>query len=388
MPTYHHGVRVIEINTGTRTIRSPSTAVIGFVATGSDADVGFFPLNQPVLITNLDDAIAKAGTAAGGSLWRILTMISKIVNPIIVAVRVEEGVDEAATTANVIGTTTVDGKTGLQALLVAEQRFGVKPRIIAAPGYDNQGVTTELVSIAQKLRAFAYAGCPACDTKEEAVTYRNQFGARELMLIWPDFYTVFEGNTVPIQSTVQAIALRAWIDKNIGWHKVLSNVAVNGVTGITKDVHFDLQDPDTDAGYLNANEVTTLINRDGYRFWGSRTCSDDPLFAFENSTRTAQVLADMMAEAHLWAIDKPLHPSLARDILAGINAKMRELKREGLIIDGEAWLDEEANTVDSLKAGQLAIDYDYTPVPPLENLQLQQRITDRYLIDFAAQVGA
>ncbi|MDU2883269.1 MAG: phage tail protein, partial [Enterobacter sp.] len=40
----------------------------------------------------------------------------------------------------------------------------------------------------------------------------------------------------------------------------------------------------------------------------------------------------------------------------------------------------------TLKAGQLMLDYDYTPVPPLENLMLRQRITDRYLMDFSSQV--
>ena len=34
---YHHGVRVIEINEGTRPIRTISTAVIGLVATAPDA---------------------------------------------------------------------------------------------------------------------------------------------------------------------------------------------------------------------------------------------------------------------------------------------------------------------------------------------------------------
>ncbi len=31
------------------------------------------------------------------------------------------------------------------------------------------------------------------------------------------------------------------------------------------------------------------------------------------------------------------------------------------------------------------IDYDYTPVPPLENLMLRQRITDQYLLDFSSR---
>ena len=52
----------------------------------------------------------------------------------------------------------------------------------------------------------------------------------------------------------------------------------------------------------------------------------DELFAFESATRTAQILADTMAEGHFWAVDKPLHPSLVKDILEGINAKFRELK--------------------------------------------------------------
>ncbi|MNV71728.1 Phage tail sheath protein [compost metagenome] len=184
------------------------------------------------------------------------------------------------------------------------------------------------------------------------------------------------------------MGLRAKLDEQVGWHKTLSNVAVNGVSGLSRDIYWDLQNPATDAGLLNAADVTTLIRREGFRFWGSRTCSDDPLFAFENYTRTAQVLADTMAEGQFWAIDKPMHPSLVRDIVEGINAKFRELVRLGYLIGGECWYDEAANDKDTLKAGKLYLDYDYTPVPPLENLGLRQRITDRYLVDFASRINA
>src|SRR6185369_1690085 len=148
-----------------------------------------------------------------------------------------------------------------------------------------------------------------------------------------------------------------------------------GVTGISKDVFWDLQDPTSDAGYLNAAEVTTLIRSDGYRFWGSRTCTDDPLFAFEPYTRTAQVLADTIADSHKWAVDKPMNPTLIKDIIEGVNAKFSELKGLGYIIDGKAWYDPAVNDEVTLKAGKLYIDYDYTPVPPLENLMFRQRIT-------------
>ncbi|MEL7611330.1 phage tail sheath protein [Vreelandella titanicae] len=386
---YHHGVRVVEINEGTRPIRTVATAVIGLVATGPEADAERFPLDTPVLVTDIYSAIGAAGTT--GTLARSLRAIVEETRALCVVVRVAEGQDEGETTANVIGSVTpTRQKTGIQALLAAEQRFGVKPRILGVPELDNENVATALISVAIKLRAFAYVAAHGCETKEEAVMYRENFGEREAMVIWPNFqnFDVNAQESRPLSAVAKALGHRARLDNEIGWHKTLSNMPVNSVTGITHDVFWDLQDPATDAGYLNAAEVTTLINKSGFRFWGSRTCTEDPLFAFESYTRTAQVLADTIAEAHLWAVDKPMHPSLVRDIIEGINAKFRELTRKGYILGGEAWFDPELNSKEVLKSGKLYIDYDYTPVPPLENLMLQQRITDRYLVDFADRINA
>lgn len=387
--SYHHGLRVVEINEGTRPIRTIATAVQGLIATAEDADATVFPLNTPVLITNTQAAVAKAGT--NGTLKKALQAMANQANSICVVVRVAAAEDEAAQTANVIGTVDATGKyTGAKALLLAKAKLGVQPRIIGAPGLDTQAVATELATIAKKLRAFAYVYAWGCKTKEEVVAYRDAFAARELMVIWPNFvaFNVDTAQTETVPAVAVAMGLRAKIDNEIGWHKTLSNVAVNGVTGIDADVTWDLQDPATDAGYLNSNEITTLIQHDGFRFWGSRTCSDEPLFAFENYTRTAQIMADTIAEAHMWAIDKPMHGSLVNDMLEGIKAKQREWTRLGYLMGGDAWYDPELNSKDTLKAGKLYIDYDYTPVPPLEDLTFRQRITDSYLADFASTITA
>ena len=342
-----------------------------------------------MLITNTQAAVAKAGT--NGTLKTALQAMANQANSICVVVRVAAAEDEAAQTANVIGTVDATGKyTGAKALLLAKAKLGVQPRIIGAPGLDTQAVATELATIAKKLRAFAYVYAWGCKTKEEVVAYRDAFAARELMVIWPNFvaFNVDTAQTETVPAVAVAMGLRAKIDNEIGWHKTLSNVAVNGVTGIDADVTWDLQDPATDAGYLNSNEITTLIQHDGFRFWGSRTCSDDPLFAFENYTRTAQIMPDTIAEAHMWAIDKPMHGSLVNDMLEGIKAKQREWTRLGYLMGGDAWYDPELNSKDTLKAGKLYIDYDYTPVPPLEDLTFRQRITDSYLADFASTITA
>ncbi|HBK4608421.1 TPA: phage tail sheath protein [Serratia marcescens] len=387
---YHHGVRVLEINEGTRTITTVSTAIVGMVCTADDADATAFPLNTPVLLTDVLDASGKAGET--GTLARSLDAIADQAKPVTVVVRVEQGDTEAETTTNIIGgvDATTGKKTGMKALLAAQSLLGVKPRILGVPGHDSKAVATELLSVAQSLRAFAYLSAYGCKTVSEAIAYRENFSQREAMLIWPDFLswdTVTNADATAF-ATAHALGLRAKIDQQTGWHKTLSNVGVNGVTGISADVFWDLQDSATDANLLNKNDVTTLIRKDGYKFWGSRTCSDDPLFQFENYTRTAQVLADTMAEAHMWAVDMPLHPSLAKDVLEGIKAKFRELKSAGYIIDGKAWIDDAVNDKDTLKAGKLVIDYDYTPVPPLENLLLRQRITDQYLVSFTQNVNS
>lgn len=388
MSDYHHGVRVIEISGGTRPIRTIATAVIGIVCVAPDADAATFPLNTPTLITDVFQAIGKAGTAsADNTLLPTLQAIADQCRPLVVAVRVDKGATAAETKANLIGTVTPQGQmTGINALLASKAQNGQQPRILGVPGLDDKEVASALIAAAQKLRAFAYISAFGCATKEAAITYRNHFAAREAMVIWPDF-TGWDGTgNSTLHATARALGLRAKIDDEVGWHKTLSNFEVNGVTGLSKDVYWDLQNTATDAGVLNAADVTTLIRNKGFRFWGSRTCTADPLFAFENYTRTAQVLADTMAEAHFWAVDKAMHPSLVKDIIEGIKAKGRELVSRGYLLGFDCWYNEQINDKDTLKAGKLFIDYDYTPVPPLENLLLQQRITDRYLVDFAKAV--
>lgn len=399
---FHHGVSVVETTDGSQSIQTVSTAVIGLVGWASDAENSTFPLDTPVLVNDIKLAIGKAGTK--GSLAGALTAIGNLVSTPVVVVRVDDGTSstgkdsdqqqdsQSTLIANIIGTTTDDGqKTGMQAFLVAEAVVGVKPRILGVPSIADDGVTTNLVSIAKSLRGFAYANVAATNVSD-AISDRQNLSGRELMPIFGDFTGVDtvsgNGGTVTISSVAVALGLRAQIDQNVGWHRCISNVSVDGVTGVTNPVSWDLQATGTDADQLNQNQITALIRRNGYRFWGVRTCDSTGAYTFESYTRTAQVIADSIAEAHFSVMDNPLTPMLAREIIDNINAKMRQWVGLGYLLGGEAWLDTQVNSADSLKGGQLIINYKYTPVPPLENLSFTQEITDSYLADFAAQVTA
>ena len=370
-----HGIKVNELTVGTRPIKEVATSVIGLVATAT-AEAGAattalnaaFPIGVPVLVTSIRAAIAAAGT--GGTLKAALEAIADQTSPVMVVVRILPGVDDAATEAATIG--------AVQALLTAESQLAVRPRIIGAPGLETEDVIAELALTARKLRAFTYARAIGADIAAAAL-FRGNFSAKELMLIYPDFAAGAAGDAV-----ARAMGLRSRIDQEIGWHKSLSNIAIDGVAGgLTVPISFDLIDSDNDAGVLNAADVTTIVRTNGSRFWGNRTCSDEPLFAFETAVRTGQVLQDEIAAGLAWAVDKPITTTLVKDILETINARFRSLAAQGRLIGGQAWYDPDLNSQVDLAAGKVAIDYDYTPCAPAEFITLNQRITDRFYAGFA-----
>ncbi|AWX15591.1 phage tail protein [Mergibacter septicus] len=395
---YLHGVRVNEITNIVRSLATISTAVIGVVCTANDADATTFPLNKAVLLTNPQAYIAKAGKK--GTLSRTLDGIADIVNCKVIVVRVAESTHDETSEAdeyksemntNIIGTVDENGAyTGMKALLTASVNFGIKPRILCVPKHDTKEVAVELAALAAKLNAFAYLSCYGCNTKEQAVTYKSNFSQREVMLIFGDFLS-FNPNTSKVETdyaVVRACAIRAYQDKEFGWHTSISNKGINGVSGVTKEIYFDINDSSTDVNYLNEKGITCCVNYNGFRFWGLRTCADDPAFKFEVYTRTAQVLKDTIAASFDWAVDKDVSVTLIKDIIEGINAKWRDLTTKGMLMGGKAWLSKELNGKESLQDGKLLIDYDYGPVPPLEQLGFNQRITDQYLVDFADKVAS
>lgn len=173
-----HGVRVTENTDLVTAINDVDSSVIG-IAVADDADTGQFPLNKPVLITRVSSVLGKAGKA--GTLYKALKAISDQVSTRVIVVRVEaakEGAENKTQDQLVIGTTEEDGSySGMQALLVAEQMEGIgyRPRILAAPGLESDAVTAALVTVAGKMRAFAYSGCPGCTKPSDAIAFRKRF---------------------------------------------------------------------------------------------------------------------------------------------------------------------------------------------------------------------
>lgn len=379
--TAHHGLRFLTVTTALTGFRVMATAVIGLVATAPLAQADAFPLNQPVLVRDLPAAIADAG--AVGTLATALRAIDDQVKTLVVVVRVAPGEDENPVTAQ--AETDANVVAGVDRLLTAEQTLGVKPRILGAPGLDTAPVAARLGVVAPKLNAFAYAAAIGADIAARTA-YRATFAVRELMLINGGFLAFNPDLEPPAAAAswgvARALGLRARIDQEQGFNKTLSNVAVAGVLGVTDPVSWDLQSSATDAGVLNAADITCIIQRNGFRFWGNHTCADADDWMFESTVRTDQVLRDTIADGVFPYLDRPLTADLRNIILERINATFRELKRLGLIIGAEAFYDPSMNPPESLAAGKLRLGYKFTDTPPLEDLGVAVERTNEYLAVF------
>jgi len=158
--TFLHGVEVLQIDTGARPIQTVRSSVIGLIGTAPDADANAFPLNTPVLIARRSE---MAGLGEAGTLQAALDLIYDQAGAVVVVVRVEQGVDEAASINNVRGgiNNTTGAYEGVHAFLAAENEVGFSPRILLAPGFTHQRTSNGILSIAVQTQGSGYTTAPA-----------------------------------------------------------------------------------------------------------------------------------------------------------------------------------------------------------------------------------
>jgi len=385
-----HGVEVIEIDDGTRPIQTVKSSVIGLIGTAPDAVVGTFPLNTPVLLANQPRKAADLG--ATGTLKDAVDAIYDQTGAMIVIIRVEAGVDTAATMSNIVGSSALG--TGVHAFLAAENEEKVLPRILCAPGFTGDRpaaaanpVVAELVGIAEKLRAVIVADGPNTNSAD-AITWREDWGSPRIYVTDP---AVKVWDTTLNQTVVHPVSARvagaiAKRDNERGFWWSPSNQVLNGIVGTARPIGFNLSDTNSAANLLNENEVATIVLKDGYRLWGNRTCASDPLWAFLSVRRTADMIYESVERAFLWAMDRPLSAQLVLDIQDSVQAYLGSLQARGAILGGKVWLDPELNTPDQLMAGKLSLDFDIEPPAPLERLTFRAHRNAGYYEELVNQV--
>lgn len=388
--TFLHGVEVLEIDAGPRPIQTVRSSVIGIVGTAPLADETAFPLNTPVLIAGSLREAARLKTKTGddeGTLPQALDSIFDQAGAVVVVVRVAKGGTDAETLANVVGgvNATTGHYEGVKALLGAESKLGVVPRILVAPGFTHQresaanAVVSELVGIAERLRAVVIADGPNT-TDDAAKIYAGDFGSPRVYVIDPWVQKLDAKGAIinaPASPCVAGLIARSDNDRGFWWSP--SNLNINGIVGTARPVDFALGDANARANLLNENKVATIIRQDGYRLWGNRTLSSDPKWMFLSVRRTADMINDSLLRAHLWAVDRNITKTYIQDVTEGVNAYLRHLAAIGAIIGGRCWADAELNAADQIAQGKVYFDFDFTPPYPAEHITFRSQMTNNYL---------
>ncbi len=377
---YLHGVEVIELTDGIRTISAPSTSIIGVVGTAPYADAAAFPLDTPVLVTSAAVAAKLTATLpanslinAEGTLPQVYAAIADQVSAPIVFVRIAADATQAAQLTLAVGSLAT--KTGVYALLAAKAMTGAQPKILIATGFTHQQtanaanpVAIALKAVAAKLRAIAVIDGPA-DTDAHAIQKAGVEAGDRIYMVDP---------TVGVQDRTGVIAQRrasahvagviALSDQERGFWWSPSNREVNGIVSIGRPIDFSLSDATSSSNILNAAGVAVIVNQLGFRLWGNRTPSSAGETAFLAQRRTLDTVFDALEASFLWAMDRPFSAQLLLDITGSVEAYQRELKAKGAMLGGRVWLDPELNTEATFRAGRFYVNLDGEAPAPLDRL--------------------
>ena len=332
-----------------------------------------FPVNQPVLITG---SVKQAeGMGVKSSAYQTVSNIMKQTGALVVAVR---------------ATSSSEGDIikAIGAFSDARSLVGYKPRILIAPEHSHiDGVGKELEVQAERLRGFAYLDCELTATYTDAMKRARMYGKR-VEIQWPQLKVIDPDTSVenPRPTSEFSAGLRCRIDNEKGVHWSKSNQEIFGIKGTWQPVQWELSDPNTVANILNENRVSTVILDGGFRFWGNRSCAIDPKWSFECVRRTADMINDSIESAHLWAVDRPGTTQYMQDVIGGVQAYMKQLKFEGVIPGGDAWLDKDLNTPETMAQGIYYFDYDFGVYYPAEHLVFRSRLNNGYLEEVVANV--
>lgn len=296
--------------------------------------------------------------------------------------------------SHIIGGVSEDGTyKGVHCLLSSMNEVAAQPRLLIAPGFTDERpiegetstanpVIAELMTIAERMRGIIIADCPN-GTKEDATNYAKDWGSARLYCVYP-FARIYDSKTdtikeEPLSARIAGLIAKSDNERGFWWSP--SNLTINGIIGLSKPIDFALGDVNCTANYLNENNVTTVIQQDGYRLWGNRTTSADKKWAFLSVRRTADMINDSLQKEHLWAVDRNITKTYVEDVTDGVNNYLRYLKNIGAIIGGKCWADSTLNTPDQVQQGKVTFDFDFTAPYPAEHITFRSRMTNDYLTE-------
>lgn len=227
-------------------------------------------------------------------------------------------------------------------------------------------VAHEFEGLAAQLRAVAFIDGPNT-TDEAAVLARESYGSDRLYMCDP-YARVWDINQdayVARPSSARFAGVQCRLDRDIGFHKSVSNALIHGIDGPSRPIQYGDQ-----TNYLNENLVGTMIHRNGgWWTWGNRTTSGQ----FLAVRRTRDFINEAIESAFMDFVDRPMNDANLKLILEDGRRFLRTLEAEGPVMRGSSslWYDVERNQPSEMKQGRLTLSVRYETPPPIEDLRIE-----------------
>ena len=246
-------------------------------------------------------------------------------------------------------------------------------------------VVAELGGIANRLRSTIIADCPN-GTAEQSVAYRNDWATERIFCV-DNYPLVQRGADITAEPPSARVAgMLAKIDNEEGFWVSPSNQVMQGIVGLSKPI--DDSGVGGEADYLNERGVATVLRRSaGFKLWGNRGSSTDPLWRFFAVGRTRDAIFDSIETTiDEFAPGRPLNLAFFEGVADSVNEKLRYWKSRGALVGGKLWVDPALNPPGQLVLGKPKFSMNFEPTGVAEDIQILASREPGYYRELVDQV--
>ena len=244
-------------------------------------------------------------------------------------------------------------------------------KVIAIPNGTSQRIQNAMIEHCEKMKnRFALLDPEKSATLDEIRRQRSLYDSKFAALYYPwlKIRHPATGEIVSIPPSGHICGIYARNDAQRGVYKAPANEAIEGTIGP------DLQINKAQQAILNPRGINCLreFSRRGFRVWGTRTTSNDPLWKYINVQRLLLYLEESIEKGTKWVVFEPNDEPLWARVRQMITQFLTSTWINGAFMGAtqeEAFFvkcDRDTMTQDDIDNGRLVVVIGIAPVKPAE----------------------
>lgn len=247
-------------------------------------------------------------------------------------------------------------------------------------------VVAALPTVLDRLRGVAIADGPAT-TRQAWIDWRETIASQRVIPLAVDVKVLdSEGNVVtkPSSPRIAGIAVRRDHETDgvpaFSW----ANQVVRDIVGPSRPIAFSLTDGAVEAQDLigrnggvvvrGESGVADAIAEGGFVFWGTDTCSEDPLWQFYHIVRLRDYIELGQIKAIRFYLGRfNITQQVVRAILNTMESHLSRLRARGYVLDFRVGFEPDKNTPEELRQGHLQTMFKAEEPPVLRKVVISSR---------------